>query len=75
MGVDRGLMTPEEQEKWRTFLCTGHTGLRWFRRLMRLLPSEPRCTIGYEPFGGIGGKLFSLIGHVPSRKNPQLCDT
>lgn len=75
MRDDKRLMAPEEQEKWRTRFCTGHAAWRWSRRLFRLLPSEPRCQAGNEPFGGIGGRLFKLIGHGPSRKNSRLCDT
>ena len=73
MANEQQLMTPEEQEKWRKVLCSGDAGLLWLRRLSRLLPSAPRCELGYEPFGGIGGKLFKLVGHVPSRKNPRFC--
>ena len=73
MANEQGLMTPEEQEKWRTILCSDGTGFLWLRRLSRLLPSAPRCELGYEPFGGIGGKLLKLVGHVPSRKNPRFC--
>ena len=73
MANEQRLMTPEEQDKWRKVLCTGEGELLWLRRLSRLLPSAPRCEWGYEPFGGIGGKLLKLVGHKPSRKNPRFC--
>ena len=73
MANEQRLMTPEEQDKWRTILCMSGHGFCWSRHLSRLLPSAPRCELGYEPFGGIGGKLFKLVGHRPSRKNPRFC--
>jgi hypothetical protein len=73
MANEQRLMSPEEQEKWRTVFCTSHSSWLWLRRLSRILPSAPRCELGYEPFGGIGGKLYKLVGHVPSRKNPRFC--
>jgi len=73
MGDDQGVWTPEEQEQARQQLCVGHGTLRWLRRLVRMIPSVPRCKGSNEPFGGIGGKLFSLMGWGPSRKNPRWC--
>lgn len=67
-------LTPEEQERLRKELCTGHGAIRWYRRLMRTVPSDPRCKTGKEPFGGIGGKILGLAGRGPSRKNPRLCN-
>jgi len=39
------------------------------RRLMKWLPSAPRCRFCFVPFGGIG----KLIGVRPSAKNPNYC--
>jgi len=44
-------------------------------RLMRLLPTDPRCKSCYAPFAGIGGKLLRVTGFAPSRKNPRFCNT
>jgi len=46
---------------------------RGFRRVMRALPSEPRCSVCSAPYAGIGGRLVRPLGFAPSRKNPQLC--
>ncbi len=46
---------------------------RIFMRLMRHLPSDPRCAICRAPYGGIGGRLMARFGFAPSRKNPRLC--
>jgi adenylate cyclase len=48
--------------------------VRAFTRLMRHLPSDPRCAICRAPYGGIGGHLMGRLGFAPSRKNPRLCN-
>jgi adenylate cyclase len=48
---------------------------RTFARLMRLLPSEPRCRLCHAPYGGVGGTIMRRFGFGPSRKNPTLCNT
>jgi adenylate cyclase len=47
--------------------------VRGWIRLMRRLPSDPRCAICRTPFGGFGGRLVRPLGFAPSRKNPRLC--
>ena len=49
-----------------------HRG-RTFLKLMRRLPSDPRCAICRTPYGGVGGRLMGRLGFAPSRKNPRLC--
>jgi adenylate cyclase len=46
---------------------------RAFMRVMRHLPSEPRCRLCRAPYGGIGGRMMRRLGYGPSRKNPSLC--
>ena len=58
---------------WHRLLVEGHEPLRKAQRLFRHLPSDPRCKLCRNPFGGVGGRLFSVIGRRPSRKNPGLC--
>src|SRR5437762_13343866 len=48
---------------------------RMFLRVMRHLPSEPRCRLCNAPYGGVGGKIMRRVGFGPSRKNPGLCNT
>ena len=48
---------------------------RGFVRVMRRLPSEPRCRLCRAPYGGIGGRIMGRFGYGPSRKNPSLCNT
>ena len=64
--------SPEIEAKWRSLLLEGHK-VRWAHAFFRHLPSEPRCKLCYNPFGGIGGKLVGMIGFTPSPKNPNFC--
>jgi adenylate cyclase len=50
-------------------------GPQAFARVMKRLPSDPRCRLCNAPFGGIGGRVMRRMGFGPSRKNPTLCDT
>jgi adenylate cyclase len=70
------------EQLWRSYLTEGESatfaGLRFgfkdFRRLMRLLPTDPRCTVCQIPFEGVGATLLrSLFGVSRSRLNPQWC--
>jgi adenylate cyclase len=47
--------------------------VRGFVRLMRHLPSDPRCAVCRAPYGGVGGRIMGRVGFAPSRKNPRLC--
>ena len=47
--------------------------MRAFVRVMRRLPSDPRCAVCRAPFGGSGGRIMRRFGFGPSRKNPRLC--
>ncbi len=75
MDADQEAWTPAKQEELRRHLCVGHGTIRLWRRFCRVMPSAPRCRLCYAPFGGIGGKLYSLAGFAPSRKNPLVCNT
>jgi adenylate cyclase len=55
-------------------LINGHLP-RAFIRVMRRLPSEPRCRLCHAPYGGAGGRIMRRFGFGPSRKNPTLCNT
>lgn len=60
-------------EKWHKVLTDGHAPLVRARRVFRYLPSEPRCKVCNNPFGGIAGRVMAAAGFKPSRKNPNLC--
>ena len=67
------MTTAPRSEEWRVILTEGHGGLVRARHLFRLLPSDPRCKVCNNPFGGVGGRVVRLAGFRPSRKNPNLC--
>lgn len=65
---------------WRSYLTGDHslleTKVRVARRVLKHLPSEPRCRVCNAPFHGLGGMFVSLLGFGAgrSRFNPSLCD-
>jgi adenylate cyclase len=61
------------QDPWDRVLTDGHASLVRARRLFRYLPSEPRCKVCNNPFGGVAGRVLAAAGFTPSRKNPNLC--
>jgi adenylate cyclase len=60
-------------EDWYRFLTEGEDDMRAWRRMIRKVPSNPRCKMCYIPFGGLGGRFNRLQGNGPSRKNPGFC--
>ncbi|MFG1931403.1 adenylate/guanylate cyclase domain-containing protein [Mycobacterium sp. NPDC048908] len=48
---------------------------RVVHRVMRALPSSPRCGMCGAPFAGLGSRFVRPLGFRPSRKNPNLCAT
>ena len=60
---------------WHRLLIDGYEPLKKAQRVFRRLPSDPRCKLCQNPFGGVGGKIFGVIGRKPSRKNPNIWQT
>ena len=58
---------------WHRLLVDGYEPFRKAQRLFRHVPRDPRCKLCQNPFAGLGGKLFGIMGRKPSRKNPNLC--
>lgn len=54
-------------------LMGGHRGLRYGRRALNRLPSDPRCKQCAAPFGPPFSPLMRLIGKAPWPKNPKYC--
>lgn len=67
--------TADHSDEWLEVLTQGHSvrSLKVLKRVMRLLPGDPRCKVCYNPFGGFGGHVCRLAGFIPSKKNPRLC--
>lgn len=64
---------PTVEEEWYKLLTEGESVPRRFRRLMGLLPSDPRCKQCASPFRGWGGFLMHLVGRDQSKYNPRFC--
>lgn len=70
------------EQCWRAFLTGGESaafpgrfGFNDYKRLMRALPTDPRCSICQMPFEGIGAAVVRLLlGGTRSRLNPQWCN-
>jgi adenylate cyclase len=61
---------------WKNILTTGEEkNFGKMRRLMRLIPRNPRCKTCNAPFKGVGGfAVRHLFGKQPSRLNPTVCN-
>jgi adenylate cyclase len=67
---------PLGPEDWAAYFEMASSPLeRAVSRVLRVLPSSPRCGICGAPFAGIGGRLVRPLGYRPSRKSPNLCAT
>jgi adenylate cyclase len=64
--------TPEDE--WRAYLGGTHRRIVWGRRLFRLIPWRPRCTVCLAPFAGPGGVAFRAVGIRRWDKNPNVCN-
>jgi adenylate cyclase len=58
---------------WGRVLAGTQSQMRTGRRLMRHLPSDPRCKLCAAPFGGVGGALMRILGKRRWPKNPKFC--
>jgi adenylate cyclase len=67
---------PLSSEDWAAYfeMVSGTAG-RGMSRLLRTLPSSPRCGICGAPFSGFGSRLIRPLGYRQSRKSPNLCAT
>jgi adenylate cyclase len=66
-------MRTDQNQHWHHILTEGHPPMKVMRRVFRAVPSSPRCKMCNNPFGGVGGRAFRLMGFAPSRKNPNVC--
>ena len=70
----RGEPTAYDEDFWRRFLEEG--GDTWKgvgRRVLKRIPSNPRCRMCASPFAGPGAPFMRLIGKRPSPANPNWC--
>lgn len=66
-------LTPDD---WAAYFSMASDPVgRTMSRMLRTLPSSPRCGICGAPFSGFGARLVRPLGYRPSRKSPNLCAT
>jgi adenylate cyclase len=63
----------ENEEFWRDYLTSGSPAERRVRRVLKRIPSEPRCKLCAAPFSGVGAPLMRMIGKRPSQQSPLMC--
>jgi adenylate cyclase len=63
----------ESDAFWREYLTRGSPSERRQRRILKRLPTGPRCSICAAPFAGFGAPLMRIIGKRPSQQSPKLC--
>jgi adenylate cyclase len=61
------------EDIWRDSMTNQYPANR-LRRLLRPIPSNPRCKLCYAPFAGPGGMVMKLTPLRPSRLNPTICN-
>jgi adenylate cyclase len=67
---------PLSSEDWAAYFAMASDPMgRTVSRVLRTLPSSPRCGICGAPFSGAGSRLLRPLGYRPSRKSPNLCAT
>jgi adenylate cyclase len=60
-------------EAARSIITGTNRAMRFGRRTLRRIPSQPRCKLCASPFGGFGGRLMRLMDKGPWPKNPKYC--
>ncbi len=72
----KGRGEPLGPEDWEAYFRFGaQPQTRAMKRVMRALPSTPRCGYCGAPFAGFGAFVVKRFGYKPSRKNPNICAT
>ena len=64
-------LSPADWESYWRF--ASQRGTLAFKRVLRAMPSSPRCGYCGAPFAGVGARVVCPLGYRPSRKNPNLC--
>jgi adenylate cyclase len=61
---------------WEAYFRFGaQPSTRAGKRILRAIPSTPRCGFCGAPFAGFGARVVGPLGYRPSRKNPNICST
>jgi adenylate cyclase len=64
-------LSPDDWDSYWRFAAQPSN--RAIKRVLRGMPTSPRCGYCGAPFAGIGARIVRPLGYRPSRKNPNLC--
>jgi adenylate cyclase len=64
---------PQDSEAWRAALLGEGRGIDLTRKLVRRIPSGPRCKLCEAPMNAPGSVLLKPLGFGPSKLNRRLC--
>ena len=56
---------------WEALLVEGHEPFKIAQRIFRRLPSDPRCKLCLNPFGGLVGRACSVFGASAFSQEPE----
>ena len=65
----------DREQFWRDYLTRGDSLERRARRVLRILPHDPRCQLCAAPFAGAVAPLMRMLGKRPADKNPRVCQS
>jgi hypothetical protein len=65
------------KDRWEKGIASGDLSIEGrFRRMFGLLPSDPRCSVCYAPFKGLGSTIVKvLFNKQQSDLSPLICDS
>ena len=63
------------EEQWRAYLTGYNEREARFRRLLKHLPSDPRCHLCAAPFAGPAAPVMRAMGKSRSERNPKWCNS
>src|SRR5688572_22211081 len=74
-GASWSVTVPENEEFWHEMLSEGNALLDKGRAILGLIPSDSRCMFCHGPFGGLGGRVMSILGKGQAREDPRVCNS
>ena len=65
----------KNEEQWREYLNGYNSREARFRKMLKLLPSDPRCQLCAAPFAGLAAPVMRAMGKTKSERNPKWCNS
>jgi adenylate cyclase len=64
----------QNEEGWREYLTGFNSREARYRRLFKMLPTDPRCELCAAPFAGAAAPVMRAMGKYRSQRNPKWCN-